>query len=115
MLLTISYANVCYVIDTHITAVLCADDHTEIWKTTKSACIQWRGIGRELGFTIDELDSIVREPGRHGDVDYYEAILRRWLDWAPPNHPNPSLRCLISALRAVGKERLANDLMIAYK
>ena len=86
------------------------DDHTDICQTTQSASSQWRAIGGKLGFTFDELDSIVREPGRYGDVDYYQAMLRRWLDWAPPNHSDPTLQCLTSALRAVGKEKQANTL-----
>ena len=78
LLLTIShihYVNICYVTGTHVhvTAVLCADDHTEISLTTMTACHQWRAIGGKLGFTFDELDSIVCEPGRHGDVEYYQA------------------------------------------
>ena len=98
-----------------VTAILNECDHTEIFQTTESASDKWRAIGRKLGFTVDELDSIVREPGRHGDEDYYEAMLRRWLDWAPPNHTPPSLQSLLSALRAAGKERQANDLAAKYK
>ena len=98
-----------------ITATLNECDHANIYLSTKSACSKWRAIGWELGFTTDELDSIVREPGRHGDGDYYEAMLRRWLDWAPPNHTHPSIQSLLSALRAVGKERQANDLAAKYK
>ena len=90
-------------------------DHALIFQSTKSVKGQWRAIGGELGFTIDELDSIVHEPGRHGDEDYYAAMLRRWLDWAPPNHTHPFLQSLLSALRAVGKERQANDLEAKYK
>ena len=90
-------------------------NHTEIFRTTKSACDKWRAIGRNLDFTIDELDIIVREPGRNGDEDYYEAMLRRWLDWAPPKHTPPSLQRLRSALRAAGKEKQANDLAAKYK
>ena len=93
-----------------VTAVLNDGDHSNIFQSTKSASDKWRAIGRELGFTIDELDSIVHEPGRNGDEEYYEAMLRRWLDWAPPNHSPPSLQNLLSALRASGKERLANNL-----
>ena len=98
-----------------ITAILNEHDHTEIFQTTESASDKWRAIGRKLGFTVAELDSIVREPGRHGDEDYYEAMLKRWLDWAPPNHTPPSLQSLLSALRAAGKERQANDLAAKYK
>ena len=64
----------------------------------------------ELGFTFDELDTIVREPGHFGDEDYYAAMLRRWLVWAPPNHPYPTLSALVDAMRAVGMGRLAYDL-----
>ena len=52
----------------------------------------------------------MREPGRHGDDDYYAAMVRRWLDWAPPRHSYPTLHALADALRAAGKERLANIL-----
>ncbi|KAL5510296.1 hypothetical protein EMCRGX_G005822 [Ephydatia muelleri] len=98
-----------------ITATLNECDHGNIFQSTKSARDKWRAIGWELGFTSDELDSIVREPGRNGDEDYYEAMLKRWLDWAPPNHTPPSLQSLLSVLRAVGKERQANDLATKYK
>eukprot|EP00731_Ephydatia_muelleri_P000697 Em0001g697a len=97
-----------------IRASLTANDHTKIYQATKSASGRWRAIGGVLGFTIDELDSIVREPGRHGDEDYYASMLRRWLDWAPPNHTPPSLQSLLSALRAEGKEMQANSLEAKY-
>ena len=77
---------------------------------TKKAADRWRVIGWELEFKADELDALVREPGRHGDEDYYAAMLRKWLDWAPPNHPLPTLSALVAAIRKSGKERLANDL-----
>eukprot|EP00731_Ephydatia_muelleri_P001593 Em0001g1593a len=98
-----------------VTATLNEFDHANIFQSTKSACPKWRAIGWELDFTTDELDAIVREPGRNGDEDYYEAMLRRWLDWAPPNHTPPSLQSMLSALRAAGKGRQANDLAAKYK
>ena len=104
----------CILLD-DVTAILDEHDHTEIFQTTESASAEWRAIGRKLGFTVSEMDSIVREPGRNGDVDYYEAMLKRWLDWAPPSHTPPSLQSLQSALRAAGKERQANDLATKYK
>ena len=97
-----------------IAATLNEYDHTEIFQTTESASDKWRAIGRKLGFTSDELDTIVREPGRNWNDDYYEAMLRRWLDWAPPNHTPPSLQSLLSALRAAGKGKHANDLAAKY-
>ena len=94
--------------------MLCDSDHSALRDMTKSACGEWKSIGRELGFTEDELSSIVREPGQTGEKDYYAAMLRRWLDWAPPYHTLPSIPQLSSALRKVGKERLALDLEENY-
>eukprot|EP00731_Ephydatia_muelleri_P026577 Em0018g677a len=98
-----------------VAATLNEHDHTEIFRTTESASDKWRAIGRKLGFTSDEMDTIVREPGRNGDEDYYEAMLRRWLDWALPNHTPPSLQSLLSALCAADKEIQANNLASKYK
>ena len=94
--------------------VLRSSNHTEIFRATKAASENWRAIGMELGFTDKELTSIVREPGRTGERDYYSAMLGRWLDWAPPNHDPPSILQLSAALREVGKEKLANDLDMKY-
>ena len=57
-----------------------------------------------------ELDTILREPGRNYHEDYYEAMLMRWLVWAPPNHSPPTLSALVAAMHAVGMERMADDL-----
>ena len=110
-----NYTMVQYILLDYVTAILDEHDHTEIFQTTESASDVWRAIGRKLCFTVSELDSIVREPGRNGDEDYYEAMLKRWLDWAPPNHTPPSLQSLLSALRAAGKERQANNLATKFK
>ena len=78
----------------------------------------------KLGFTNYELDVMLPSSTSHlyeeghyyGDGMYnsdevcYEAMLRRWLDWAPPNHSPPTLSALVAAMRAVGKERVAHDL-----
>ena len=96
-------------------AVPCdGNNHTEIFMVTKAASEKWRAIGRELGFTDKQLSSIVHEPGRTGEEDYYSAMLGNWLDWAPPNHPSPSVQQLSAALRTVGKEKLANELDMKY-
>ena len=87
---------------------------TEIFKVTKAAGEKWRVIGMELGFTEDELSSITHEAGRTGKEDYYSAVLRRWLDWAPPNHTHPCIEQLSLALRTVGKEKQALGLNIKY-
>ena len=90
------------------------DNHTEIFKITLTASSNWTGIGRQLGFKEDELSAIGRENGRTGEEDYYSAMLRKWLDWAPPNHRDPSVQQLSSALRAVGREKQASDLDAKY-
>ena len=67
-----------------------------------------------LGFREDELKSLVLESGHLGDEDYYAAILKRWLGWAPPRHFFPTLSSLLAAIRAVGMERLANELELNF-
>ena len=93
---------------------LCDTEHNKIFNMTMKACEKWRSIGRNLGFTEVEMSYIVRQPGQTCEEDYYAEILRRWLDWAPPNHAPPTIPQLSSALRAVGKERLALDLEEKY-
>ena len=90
--------------------VLSDDHHTLLFILTKTASDRWRAIGRNLGFAEDQLNTIVHEPDCLYVQDYYEAMLKRWLDWAPPNHGYPTLDGLVTALRAAGKERLANDM-----
>ena len=89
--------------------VLSDHHHTQLFRLTIKASDRWKAIGRYLGFGDSELDTIVCEPGCHGDDDYYGALLKRWLDWAPPKHGYPTLDGLVTALRVAGKERLAND------
>ena len=72
---------------------------------TKNASSEWNSIGHNLGFTYDELSDITRVPGQHDDKGYYATMLRRWLDWALPNHNFPTVQDLSSALRKAGKER----------
>ena len=64
----------------------------------------------ELGFITKELNAIVKIPGCSCDEDYYAAMLRRWLEWKPPDHSVPTLSVLVSAIRKIGMERIANDL-----
>ena len=91
-----------------------SNEHTEIFWATKAASMKWRAIGMELGFTDNQLTSIVHEPGRTGEDDYFSSVLGKWLDWAPPNHPSPSIQQLSAALRAVGKENQAKNLELKY-
>lgn len=80
------------------------NDHPIVFDKTREACTKWREIGRALRFNMDELDEITREDGRHGDTDYYEAMLRKWLEkTATTGQLSAALRS-----RYVGKELLAN-------
>ena len=42
--------------------------------------------------------------------DRYQVLLRRWLDWAPPNNSLPTLSALVHAIRVAGMESLADEL-----
>ena len=95
-------------------SILNESDHRKIFDATQTASDKWKAIGWRLDFSEDQLDAIVHEPGRHGEEDYYRAMLRKWLDWAPPDHSYPSLQSLTSALCAVGKEKQAADLGVKY-
>ena len=94
-----------------ISAPLSTEDHQ--WLCTKMSKVtaKWRALGRMLGFTHDESEDIVRHPGLHGDKDYMDELLSRWLKRAPPNHPLPCVEDLATALHSVGEERTAYDLM----
>ena len=69
-----------------------------------------RALGRELGFTHTELTEVTRRLGLHGDKDYIDEMLSRWLKRAPPNHPLPCVEDLATALCSVGEERTAYDI-----
>eukprot|EP00731_Ephydatia_muelleri_P019930 Em0012g755a len=98
----------------HNSNVLRVEDHRDIFEVTKNACPKWKSIGRNLNFTDDELSAITRVPGLHYDEDFYADMLRKWLDWAPPDHNHPTVQDLSSALRKAGKERQAYDLRLKY-
>ena len=94
-----------------ISAPLSRKDHQWLRTKLSKATTNWRALGRELGFTHDESEDIVRHPGLHGDKHYMDELLSRWLKWAPPNHPLPCVEDLATALCSVGEERTAYDLM----
>ena len=94
--------------------MLHVEDHRDIFEVTKHACPKWKSIGRNLGFTQDELSSIKRVTGQYDDEDFYADMLSRWLDWAPPNHNFPTAQDLSSALRKAGKEKHAFALSQKY-
>ena len=85
--------------------VLSDDLQTQLFRLTMRTSDKWKIIGRHLGFGNCELDAIVHESGRHGDDDYYGAMLRQGLDGAPIYHDYPHL---VTALYLARKERIAN-------
>ena len=85
-------------------------DHDWLFQAVKRASNKWRAIGRELGFKHKDLEDIPI-PGLRSEEDYMDELLSRWLKWAPPNHPLPCVEDLATALRSVGEERTAYDLM----
>ena len=90
------------------------DDHLEklLDMTEKRAAPHWRAIGRALGFKIADLDAITHEKAHHSDKDYYSSMMKKWLNWAPPNHKDvATLEALIAAMRTIDElGKLARDL-----
>ena len=81
--------------------------------TEIKAAPYWKAIGRTLGFTLAELEAITNERACHSDKDCYSSMIRKWLNWAPPNHDIATLQALISAMRNIHVhelERLAFNL-----
>ena len=96
------------------------EDVDSLFAIVQSAKAKWRDIGRELGFTLREMDAIGSKKGISSDQDYFQELLDLWLNWAPPEKPFPCTEDLLSALRHLGQHRLAlklagNDNFIAKK
>ena len=87
--------------------VLDPEDVDPLFEVVKSAKSKWRDIGRELGFTLKEMDNIVQKKGISQDQDYFQELLDLWLNWAPPERPFPFTEDLLEALRRIGQHRLA--------
>ena len=83
------------------------EDVDSLFGIVKGAKAKWRDIGRELGFTLKEMDEIVQKKGISQDQDYFQELLDLWLNWAPPEKPFPCTEDLLDALRHIGQHRLA--------
>ena len=83
------------------------------------AATRWKEVGLVLGFLKSELDEIEKTLvlTARGPEAYFQEMLSRWLDWAPPKHYLPTTSTLVEALRSstVRKERLAYDLELYFK
>ena len=85
----------------HTETMLNDDDHLDklLCKTEDKAAPYWKEIGKKLGFKITDLDRIPRELALHSERDYYASMIRKWMNWAPPNHKFPTLEALVKAMR----------------
>ena len=79
-------------------------------KFTEPAYLRWRDIGRNLGFTHNELSAIVPKGGLTSPQHYFEEMLNEWLKWAPPHKKYPCTEDFVAALRQVGEHNLALQL-----
>ena len=85
-------------------------DHlNELFVTVKGAKEKWRNIGTFMGFG-HELDEIPRTIGLTDDTGYFQELLKRWLNRAPPQYSFPHMEELASALREAGMHRTAYNL-----
>ena len=82
----------------------------------RPATPQWRIIGGSLGFLDSDLNIIQHSPLLipEGTLGYFREMLSQWLKWAPPNHPQPTLKALSDALQSSGHECLAVNLALSY-
>ena len=78
----------------------------------KPAAPQWQAIGDALGFSYSDLTIIQNTPMLipQAPQSYFREMLSQWLNWAPPNHPWPTIEALGAALQCSGSESLAFQL-----
>ena len=89
---------------------------SDIISILKNAAAKWKQIGLKLGFLSSELNIIEHKSMLlpEGDTAFFSEMLTQWLNWAPPNHPWPTLEALSSALQNAGEESLAYSLRKLY-
>ena len=86
-------------------------DHlSEFFETVRGAKEKWSDIGTSMGFSHEELRGITHTIGLTDDTDYFQELLKRWLNRAPPQYSFPRVEELASALREVRMDRTAYDL-----
>ena len=91
--------------------VVAPSDIGEINEIVNPASPRWKEVGLKLKFTVSDLEIIERNNALGGVVDCFIDLLGRYLKRARPKHEPPTIEALAEALRNVGEERVARDLM----
>ena len=60
--------------------VLSVESFSQLFCLLKAAVLSWGRIANELNFTFEDKIAITCTPGLHGDEDYFQALLHRWLN-----------------------------------
>ena len=94
-------------------ASLTEKDLKNILIAVKDIASKWYDIGIYLEFSDGELKVIQHNPLLlpEGVNGFLREMLSQWLKLAPPNHKWPTINCLAAALRYVGEEKVAHDLI----
>ena len=83
------------------------------------AATKWRFIGLALCFSDPHLETIAHKLTNlaGGPLECFRDMLSQWLRWGPPDHDQPTVNALATALRAptVKERRLANELQQNFK
>ena len=74
-------------------------DLDALFKFIENASPQWRNIGTALGFRKVDLDAITTKAGLKEDAHFFQELLLKWLNWAPPDHSFPFTEDLATALQ----------------
>ena len=86
-------------------------DHlSEFFEAVRGAKEKWRNIGTSMGFSHRELSEIQHYIGLTDVTGYFQELLKRWLNRAPPRYSFPQVKELASALCEAGMYRTAYDL-----
>ena len=82
------------------------------------AATKWRFIGLALCFSDPHLETIAQKLTFvvGGPLECFRDMLSQWLRWGPPDHDQPTVNALSTALRAptVQEMKLANELQQTF-
>ena len=92
---------------------LTEEDLHVITDILRPAAPHWKSIGNSLGIPNSELNIILHTNilALEGPPGYFREMLSKWLKWAPPNHPWPTINALLFALRSNGHDDLAANFL----